>query len=235
MSNASQRRIERIETKLAHDKARLDSLEQNQSALYEQLDYTSNALDRNNLQRQIEALDKEIEAALADYEATENQLVEQQENNIPAQTSGSDPVANRPERGNTYIFHGPVGSVGNQGSQTNVAGTAGNQVERSPTSSAVSRLQVPTQLSIAEAKQFCAALISAFPEKPLLEQMVKRGLGIKLNLITQGNLNYGLTVDRLVEWAESQGRLPDLFAAAVQHNSENPKLKKLSHLWLPSS
>jgi|GEM_PF-3478881 len=135
----------------------------------------------------------------------------------------------------TNVFYGPVGSVGNEGTQTNVAGTAGNQIGRFPTLSVVSRLQMPAQLSIAEAKQFCAALIAAFPEKPLLEQMVKRGLGIKLNLITQGNLNYELTVDKLVEWAESEGRLQELLEAAVQRNPGNLKLKELSNLWLPSS
>ena len=130
-----------------------------------------------------------------------------------------------------YVFHGPVGSVGNQGTQTNVAGVVGGQGNNpSP-----QRWQVPAQLSIDESDRLCAALLSAFPEKPLLERMVKRGLGKKLNLITQGDLNYELTVEHLVEWAQTNGRLQDLLAAAVKSNPGNPQLKELAKLWLPSS
>ncbi len=82
MSKASQRRIQRIEAKLAHERELLDRLEENQSALYEQLGFTDNAAERNNLERQIEALDPKIEAALARCEATESQLLALTESSI---------------------------------------------------------------------------------------------------------------------------------------------------------
>ena len=93
MSKASQLRIHRLEEKLAHEEALLDSLKKNQSALYEQLSFTSNAADRNNLERQIEALDPKIEAALARYEAAEHQLAELKGSNAPSPPAQSDRTA----------------------------------------------------------------------------------------------------------------------------------------------
>ena len=90
-SPVSQRRRRRLENKWAHDKELLDSLEQNQNALYEQRNYTSNAAERNNLDRQIEALEKEIEAALARYEATERELAALKGNDAPLPTARAEP------------------------------------------------------------------------------------------------------------------------------------------------
>ena len=130
MSKALQLKIQRFENKLARDRELLDSLEQNQRALCEQLNRTGNAAERNNLQRQIEALDREIEAALARYEATETQLVELEGSSVPSQPSTVPLASERPAQGNTYVFHGPVGSVGNQGTQANVAGAVSRQIDR---------------------------------------------------------------------------------------------------------
>ena len=74
MAEASDLRIQRLETKLAHERELLDRLQQNQSALYERLGFISNPADRNDCQRQIESLEKEIDAALEQYEATEREL-----------------------------------------------------------------------------------------------------------------------------------------------------------------
>jgi len=98
-SPVSQRRRRRLENKWDRDKELLDSLEQNQNALYEQRNYTSNAAERNNLDRQIEALEKEIEAALARYEATERELAALQRNDAPLPTARAEqPTQRKQER-----------------------------------------------------------------------------------------------------------------------------------------
>ena len=71
---ASPRRIQRLADKLAHEGAKLDRLEENWDALSEQLSYTSNAATRKNLERQIEALEEDIDEALEHYEATAQTL-----------------------------------------------------------------------------------------------------------------------------------------------------------------
>ncbi len=91
MAKASQRRIQRLETKLAHERELLDSLEQNQSALYEQLGYISDGAERNNKNRKIASLEKEIEEALARYEETEKQLEALKKGSLPSQPPGVDP------------------------------------------------------------------------------------------------------------------------------------------------
>ena len=85
MSEASQQRIHRLETQLALDKEQLQALEENEKALYEQRNYTSNAADRNNLDRQIEALREDIEKALARCEATERELAAAKGSTVPSQ------------------------------------------------------------------------------------------------------------------------------------------------------
>jgi len=100
MGKGSQLRIQRLQTKLAHDRELLESLEQKQSALYKQLNHTGNAGDRLDLNRQIKALEEEIEDVLARYEATEQQLAELQGGRILSQPSGVDPpvAADRNQR-----------------------------------------------------------------------------------------------------------------------------------------
>ena len=93
MGKGSQLRIQRLETKLAHDKELLESLEQKQSALYKQLNHTSNAGDRLDLNRQIKALEEEIEDVLARYEATEQQLAALKRSSAPGQSARVNRVA----------------------------------------------------------------------------------------------------------------------------------------------
>ena len=76
MAKASDLRIQRLKKKLAYEREVLEALEQNQNDLYEQLKGEGNAAHRNNLERQIEALDPKIEAALEQYEETARELTE---------------------------------------------------------------------------------------------------------------------------------------------------------------
>ena len=132
---ASPLKIQRLERRLARDRKRLQTLEQDLAALTQQLNYTGNRADRNQLKRQIDAIEQELETALARCEATERELAAASGNNTPSPPTQIDPTAQvnpaiaQPTQGTTYIFQGPVGSVGNQGIQTNVAGqVAGGQI-----------------------------------------------------------------------------------------------------------
>ena len=94
-----------------------------------------------------------------------------------------------------------------------------------------STLRVPDAISDDEHEQLVNALIAAFPEEEDLALMVKRALKTKLNLITKGNSGYETTVDRVVEWAKSQGKLPELVEGALKRNPGNPQMKALAKLW----
>src|SRR4028118_1305460 len=81
-------------------------------------------------------------------------------------------------------------------------------------------------------KELRAALESAFPEPQNLELMIYDEFEISFNSITQRQANYQIGLQKLVEWAESQGKLEHLLKGAVTANPGNPKLKKLVSLWL---
>jgi len=95
----------------------------------------------------------------------------------------------------------------------------------------ISQLSVPTKLSVEEFDQLCDALISAFLDWESLNLMVKRALGMRLNQIDQGATTYEITVNRLVEFAESNGQLEKLIVGAMKRNSGNPKLNNLVRNW----
>ena len=80
-------------------------------------------------------------------------------------------------------------------------------------------------------KELRAALESAFPEPQNLELMIYDEFEISFNSITQRQANYQIGLQKLVEWAESQGKLEHLLKGAVTANPGNPKLKKLLELW----
>ena len=68
------------------------------------------------------------------------------------------------------------------------------------------------------------ALLSAFPSRPALEQMIAIDLSENLNSISTGS-NLQEIVMALIRWAESQGRLKELVRAATAANPGNLSLK----------
>lgn len=77
-----------------------------------------------------------------------------------------------------------------------------------------------------EAKQLREALISAFPSETDLEVMLQDQMAIQLNLVAGGK-TYREIVFNLLKWAKSQGRLPDLVAAAYRSNPRNAELNRI--------
>src|SRR5436190_1856482 len=76
-------------------------------------------------------------------------------------------------------------------------------------------------------KQLQAALISAFPTRSDLEQMVFHGLDVHLLAITaEGSLQQ--VVFELLRWAQAQGRLEELIKAALAQNSGNQELQRVA-------
>ena len=73
-------------------------------------------------------------------------------------------------------------------------------------------------------KQFHEALLSAFPSKASLEQMVSFELDENLDTISTGG-NYAEVVFTLIKWAQAQGRVKELLTAARSQNPGNPKLR----------
>jgi hypothetical protein len=68
------------------------------------------------------------------------------------------------------------------------------------------------------------ALLSAFPSRDTLAQMVRFQLGENLAVISEGG-GLAATVFQLIQWAESQGRLAELVTGALQSNPGNPALR----------
>jgi hypothetical protein len=80
-------------------------------------------------------------------------------------------------------------------------------------------------LSIEEQEQLYEAILNTFPSEEALEIMVKYKLKQRLNQIAFGN-TYSALVFRLIDWAESQGKLDDLIKGAYESNPNNVKLKE---------
>lgn len=73
-------------------------------------------------------------------------------------------------------------------------------------------------------KALVEALLSAFPDRASLEQLVSFGLGVRLNTISDGKPLSGTVFD-LVNWAGSRGRYADLLKAARDANPGNATLR----------
>lgn len=67
-------------------------------------------------------------------------------------------------------------------------------------------------------------LLDAFDSLESLEFMVKRSLRTALNKIVQSVQSYETTVDKVVEWADSQGKLRALVIGASIRSPQNPRL-----------
>ena len=70
------------------------------------------------------------------------------------------------------------------------------------------------------------ALLSAFPNRPSLAQVVRFGLDRNLDAIATGNQSQ--TIFELIEWAEAQGQTYKLIVTARNAAPENPELRKVS-------
>lgn len=80
------------------------------------------------------------------------------------------------------------------------------------------------ELSGEQCKEFCDALVDAFPDDTNLAMMVKFKLDEDLETIVgKGPLNQ--VTFKLIQWAEAQGRLEDLIRGAYKENPGNSKLK----------
>jgi tetratricopeptide (TPR) repeat protein len=89
------------------------------------------------------------------------------------------------------------------------------------------------KLSGAQRKELHKALSHAFPERPVLAQMVRYGLDVALSDITEaGSLN--IAVYELIEWADRRGRLDELIRAALDANPTNPELRTTASVLLHS-
>ncbi|KYC43484.1 hypothetical protein WA1_10485 [Scytonema hofmannii PCC 7110] len=82
-------------------------------------------------------------------------------------------------------------------------------------------------LTSQQRKKLQDALIGAFPERSLLEQLLDYELDKKLNLITQDS-NLQTVVYQLIQRAQSEGWLIDLVRAARQKNPGNSQLRAIA-------
>jgi hypothetical protein len=82
----------------------------------------------------------------------------------------------------------------------------------------------PDELTGAEAKRLEDALISAFPERPLLERMLDLELDIKLNHLVGEQLGMRLVAYEVIKVARNDGWVGRLVSGARQANPDNPEL-----------
>ncbi len=82
-------------------------------------------------------------------------------------------------------------------------------------------------LSGQQHKQLQKALIDAFPNKALLEQMLLFELDKNLDTIAEGS-NLEVVVFKLIRTADSQGWIEDLVTSACKSNPGNSSLRAIS-------
>jgi hypothetical protein len=76
------------------------------------------------------------------------------------------------------------------------------------------------------------ALLDAFPSEGDLARMVSFGLDERLTAIATGT-TLTETVFKLIQWAESHGKVSQLLEAAVRENPDNLQLKNIAGAFLP--
>ena len=89
------------------------------------------------------------------------------------------------------------------------------------------------QLTGPEHRQLRDALISAYPSRSTLAQMVSFELNENLNTIV-GDGGLSDVVFNLINWAESRGRLEELVTKARKANPGNPQLRAFAERMPPS-
>src|SRR3954469_24756506 len=80
------------------------------------------------------------------------------------------------------------------------------------------------ELSGAQEEQLQSALLSAFPTRFAVEQLMRYGLDQNLNTLA-GDVALSEVTFRVIEWAKATGNLPARIAKARQQNPDNPALK----------
>ena len=88
----------------------------------------------------------------------------------------------------------------------------------------ISQLPSLTSLEGDQFERLEQALLSAFPTQARLSRMVRITFNKPLQAIAEGS-NHTERVDSLIDWAESEGWLTQLVAAAQQQNPGNPDLQ----------
>jgi len=81
--------------------------------------------------------------------------------------------------------------------------------------------------TVPQIKEFQDALLDAFRQKSDLKQMVFFGLSENLDAIVGGS-SLREIIFNLTDWADAQGKLDDLLAAAIEANGNNAKLKQFA-------
>ena len=92
---------------------------------------------------------------------------------------------------------------------------------------AVEALPVPASVGRLDGdahRRLGAALLSAFPSRPALEQLLRFGLNANLDAVA-GNGPLSAVVFEVIRWAESRGHLDALLATAQRQNPGNGDLR----------
>ena len=79
-------------------------------------------------------------------------------------------------------------------------------------------------------RDFRDALLSAFPRKIELAQMLSFELNRNLDEIATGE-NHSDAVFQVITWAEAQGKLQELIDAASECNPGNSQLREFCQEW----
>ncbi len=75
-----------------------------------------------------------------------------------------------------------------------------------------------------QVEQLRVALQRAFPSRAKLKQLLREELDVRMDEET-GGTNLTETVAELIDWAETQARLPELVSAAIRRNPGNIRLR----------
>jgi tetratricopeptide (TPR) repeat protein len=83
-------------------------------------------------------------------------------------------------------------------------------------------------LTAPQRQQLHTALLTAFPARADLAQLLWAQLSVNLNMVVSEQADLGETVRRVIEWAIAQGRLAELMQGAVAQNPGSQPLQTLA-------